>query len=58
MQDLFWTHPDSMKLLNAFNIVLMMVNTYKTNRYKLPLLEIVGVTSTRLTFSAAFMLLL
>ncbi|XP_068477380.1 PKS-NRPS hybrid synthetase cheA-like [Phaseolus vulgaris] len=57
MQDLFWTHPDSVKLLNAFNIVLMMDSTYKTNRYKMPLFEVVGVTSTGLTFSAAFMLL-
>jgi len=24
VQDLFWTYPNSMKLLNAFNIVLMM----------------------------------
>jgi len=31
-----------------------MDNTYKTNKYWLPLLEIVGVTSTRLTFSVAF----
>lgn len=28
--------------------------TYKTNRYRLPLLEIVGVTSTEMTFSIAF----
>ncbi|XP_028098948.1 uncharacterized protein LOC114298553 [Camellia sinensis] len=28
--------------------------TYKTNRYRLPLLEIVGVTSTEMTFSVAF----
>ncbi|XP_068504159.1 protein FAR-RED IMPAIRED RESPONSE 1-like [Phaseolus vulgaris] len=57
VQDLFWTHPDSVKLLNAFNIVLMMDSTYKTNRYRMPLFEVVGVTSTGLTFSAAFMLL-
>ena len=31
--------------------------TYKTNRYRLPLLEIVGVTSTNLTFSMAFVYL-
>ena len=31
--------------------------TYKTNRYCLPLLEIVGVTSTNLTFSVAFVYL-
>ena len=43
-----------MKLLNSFNVVFLMDNTYKTNKYRLSLLEIVGVTSIRLTFSAAF----
>jgi len=57
VQNLFWTHPDSVKLLNAFNIVLMIENTYKTNKYRMPLFEVVGVTSTGLTFSVAFMLL-
>jgi len=56
VQDLFWTHPDSVKLLNSFNIVLMMDSTYKTNKYRLPLLEIVGMTSIGLKFSAAFIL--
>ena len=54
VSDLFWTHPDSVKLLNAFNIVFLMDTTYKTNKYQLPLLEIVGVTYTWLTFSAGF----
>ena len=57
VSDVFWTHPDSVKLLNAFSIILLMDSTYKTNKYRLPLLEIVGVTSTGLTFSAAFVLL-
>ena len=34
-----------------------MDSTYKTNRYRLPLLKIVGVTSTQLTFSVAFVYL-
>ena len=46
-----------MKLLNAFHIVLLMDNTYRINKYRLLLLEIVCVTSTRLTFLVAFMLL-
>ena len=54
VSDIFWTHPDSLKLLNPFSNVLLMDNTYKKNKYRLPLLEIVGVTSTGLTFSAAF----
>ncbi|XP_027912854.1 uncharacterized protein LOC114172722 isoform X2 [Vigna unguiculata] len=54
ISDIFWAHPDAIKLLSAFHTVLLLDNTYKVNRYKLPLLEIVGVTSTELTFSVAF----
>ena len=56
VQDLFWTHPDSIKLPNSFDIVLMMDSTYKTNMYKLPLLYIIGVMSTGQTFSVTFIL--
>ena len=56
VQDLSWTHSALVKL-NDFNIVLMIDNTCKTNRYMMPLLEVVGVTSTGLIFSVAFMLL-
>ena len=52
--DLFWAHPMAIELLNVFSHVLIMDCTYKTNRYRYPLLEIVGVTSTELTFSVAF----
>ncbi|XP_028099052.1 protein FAR1-RELATED SEQUENCE 5-like [Camellia sinensis] len=51
--DLFWAHPVSLDLLRTFPRVLIMDCTYKTNRYRLPLLEIVGVTSTHMTFSVA-----
>ncbi|XP_050889914.1 uncharacterized protein LOC127095243 [Lathyrus oleraceus] len=30
--DIFWTHPDSVKLLNMFYLVLIFDCTYKTNR--------------------------
>jgi len=58
LSDIFWTHPRSVKFLYAFSIVLLMDSTYETNkyRYRLPLLEIVGETSTGLTFSAVFFL--
>ncbi|XP_047165133.1 uncharacterized protein LOC124834478 [Vigna umbellata] len=52
--DLFWTHPDAVKLLNSFNVVFLMDSTYKTNRNRLPLLEIVGMTSIGLNFSTTF----
>ncbi|KAH1234590.1 Alpha-glucosidase 2 [Glycine max] len=54
IRDIFWAHPDAIKLLGSFHTVLFLDNTYKVNRYQLPLLEIVGVTSTELTFSVAF----
>ena len=51
---IFWSHPDAFKLCNACNLVFLIYSTYKTNRYRLPLLEIVGVTSTGMTFSIDF----
>ena len=55
--DLLWAHPSSIELLCVFQKVLMMDFMYKTNRYWLPLLEIVGVTSTQLMFLVAFVYL-
>ncbi|KAI8573117.1 hypothetical protein RHMOL_Rhmol01G0253500 [Rhododendron molle] len=51
---LFWAPPHAADFLRAFPRVLLMDCTYKTNRYRFPLLEIVGVTFTELTFNAAF----
>ena len=52
--ELFWAHPDSVNLLRCFPLVILMDCTYKTNRYRMPLLEVVGVTSTDMTFSVGF----
>ncbi|XP_058734907.1 protein FAR1-RELATED SEQUENCE 5-like [Vicia villosa] len=54
VRDIFWAHPESVKLLNMFPIILIMDCTYKTNKYRQPLFEIVGMTSTKLTFAVAF----
>ncbi|KAH1193370.1 PKS-NRPS hybrid synthetase [Glycine max] len=54
VHDIFWGHPDSVKLVNACNLMFLIDNTYKTNRYRLTLLDFVGVTSTGMTFSAGF----
>ncbi|KAH1225008.1 Protein FAR1-RELATED SEQUENCE 5 [Glycine max] len=54
VHDIFWSHPNAVKLTNAYNLVFLIDNTYKTNRYKLLLLDIVGVTPTGMTFSTAF----
>ncbi|XP_028077050.1 uncharacterized protein LOC114279072 [Camellia sinensis] len=52
--DLFWAHPVSLDLLRTFPCVLIMGYTYMTNRYRLPLFEIVGMTLTQMIFSVAF----
>ncbi|XP_050909874.1 protein FAR1-RELATED SEQUENCE 5-like [Lathyrus oleraceus] len=54
VRDIFWTHPDSIKLFNTFPTVLILDSTYKTNKYRIPLLEMVGVTSTEKTYSVGF----
>jgi len=54
LQDIFWTRPTSVKLFNNFLTVLIMNSTYKTNLYRMPLFEIVGVTSIYLTYSVGF----
>lgn len=56
-RDIFWSHPDSIKLLITFPIVIIIDSTYKTNKYKIRLLEIVGVTSTKMVFSVGFAIL-
>jgi len=55
LRDLFWSHPNAIKLTNSCNLVFLIDSTYKTNRYKLPLLDIVGVTPTGMTFSAVLL---
>ncbi|KAH7518290.1 hypothetical protein FEM48_Zijuj09G0155800 [Ziziphus jujuba var. spinosa] len=55
--DVFWAHPLGITLLQVFPRVLIMDCTYKTNRHRLPLLEIIGVPSTELTFSVPFVYL-
>ena len=57
VKDLFWAHPVNIDLLHAFPCVLLMDCTYKCNRYNLPLLQIVGVTSTEIHFLVLLLLL-
>src|SRR3954463_10825051 len=44
VRDILLTHPESINLCNK----------YKTNKYRLQLLEIIGVTSTDKTYSVGF----
>ncbi|XP_050888875.1 uncharacterized protein LOC127094048 [Lathyrus oleraceus] len=54
VRDIFWAYSHSIKLLNTFPTVLIIDSTYKTNKYKLPLLEMVGATSVEKTYSIEF----
>ena len=49
---LYLAHPHSVALSNMFNSVFLLDCTYKTNRYGMPLLNVVGVTATNQTFTA------
>lgn len=57
LEDLFFAHPRSLEIWRAFPHMLLMDATYQTNMFDMPLLEIVGVTSTNKTFSIAFVLM-
>lgn len=50
VRDIFLSHHDSIKLFNMFPTVLILDSTYNTNKYRLPLLDMVGVTSTKKTY--------
>ncbi|GJW14271.1 FAR1-related sequence 5-like protein, partial [Tanacetum coccineum] len=54
LQALFFVHPTSYEIWRAFPHVLIIDATYKTNIYKMPFVQIVGVTSTGKTFCIAF----
>ncbi|XP_073222568.1 protein FAR-RED IMPAIRED RESPONSE 1-like [Cicer arietinum] len=54
LRDIFWTHPEAITLVNNFHIILIMDSTYKTCRYQMSLLEIIGVTSSEMTFCVGF----
>lgn len=49
-----FAHPESIKYANLYNRVFVLDCTYKTNRYGMPLLHIIGVSSSNSTFSIAF----
>jgi hypothetical protein len=51
---LFFAYSKSIELLNHFPEVILLDCTYKTNRFKLPLLNIVGTTCLNTTFYIAF----
>ncbi|XP_026416626.1 protein FAR1-RELATED SEQUENCE 5-like [Papaver somniferum] len=51
---LFIAHPECVKLAFCFSQVLILDCTYKTNKYEMPLMNVVGHTSTKSPFTFAF----
>ncbi|XP_078159354.1 protein FAR1-RELATED SEQUENCE 5-like [Carex rostrata] len=51
---LFFAHPLSVKLTQNFPNIFIMDCTYKTNRYKMPLLDIIGISSSNTSFYSSF----
>src|SRR5699024_5195908 len=44
-----FAHPESIRYANLYNRVFVLDCTYKTNRYGMPLLHIIGVSPSNLT---------
>ena len=51
---LFMAHPISIAMARRFSTIFMMDCTYKTNKYKMPMLNIIGISSTFSTFNVGF----
>ena len=54
MTVVLFAYPDSLVYLRAYPEVLLLDCTYKTNKYSMPLLDIIGVNTTRRSFYIAF----
>jgi len=57
VKSLFFSHHQSIQLCKRFGKVFIADCTYKTNQFNMPLLNIVGITSTFHTFNAGFIFL-
>jgi len=58
IRNIFFTHHSSAELARRYHSVFIMDCTYKTNKFKMPLLNIVRITSTYSTFNAGFAFLI
>ena len=54
VQFFMFAHPESIKYANQYNRVFLLDCTYKTNRYKMPLLHIIGLSPSNSSYSVAF----
>jgi len=50
----FFMHQSPVSMCKTFSIVFLLDYKYKTNKFGMPLLNVVGITSTYATFNAGF----
>ena len=53
MSSLFFAHPQSLTLAKRFPTTFILDCTYKTNKFRMPLLHIIGINSSNKSFSIA-----
>src|SRR5438034_3941787 len=53
LERLFFAHPEAVKLLREHPDILLLDCTYKTNRFRMPLLNLCAVTGNRKTVQVA-----
>lgn len=53
MSSLFFAHPQSLTLAKRFPTTFIIDCTYKTNKFRMPLLHIIGINSSNKSFSIA-----
>jgi len=51
---LFIAYPQSIQLAQTNQDIILVDNTYKTNKFDMPLLHMIGITSSGMTFSIGF----
>ena len=54
LKALFFCHNASLKLYSAYNTILFLDSTYKTNKYKMLLFHIAGVSGNDKSFRVVF----
>ncbi|XP_074288385.1 uncharacterized protein LOC141613547 [Silene latifolia] len=54
LTDVLFAYPNSLKLLKAYPYVLIADCTYNTNKYKMSMLKVIGVTPVHKNFSVFF----
>ncbi|XP_074314886.1 uncharacterized protein LOC141651060 [Silene latifolia] len=57
LNHVFMAHTEAVKLFRSYYYVVLIDSTYKTNLYRLPLVEMVGVTPVGKSFVIAYALL-